>query len=111
LELRNLSNRQARLENQRVSLFLKTSRTSILKSLLLLKKLPWQDKVSKEASGDLVKVLSSRAYSFPGPFYPTPMFTEHWSAMAAAKIREGAAAFEKFVQELQKPASLPSWAT
>ena len=59
----------------------------------------------KEASGDLVKVLSSRAYSFPGPFTDPDVYRALVS-MAAAKIREGAAAFEKFVQELQKARKL-----
>jgi hypothetical protein len=55
----------------------------------------------KEASGDLVNVLSSRAYSFPGPFADPDVYRE-LVRMAAAKIREGAAAFEQFVLELQK---------
>lgn len=59
----------------------------------------------KEASSNLFKVLSSKAYGFPGPFTDPDVYRE-LVRMAAAKIKQGAATFEQFLQELRQARKL-----
>ncbi len=58
-----------------------------------------------QASGDLVKVLGGKAYSFPGPFTDPEVF-RILVQMAKAKIQEGVSSFQIFAGELQKARTL-----
>lgn len=54
-----------------------------------------------EASGELVKALGGKFYSFPGPFTDPDIF-RILVRMAKAKIQEGVSSFQAFAAELKK---------